>query len=163
MATLRELVQGIGVRTVRLYNRPFEAKLVEGPVQTLVQTLHPMPAPPMAPDPTRGSAAPKVPDHDDPGHLARVAVWQHQVRCAVVALSIEAAQGGQIDDAATETLALLRAIEAGQTVDLEAARRGVRALIELVGAAPEQDVLLAHVALVRPLDQGDVEQARKKS
>ena len=28
---------------------------------------------------------------------------------------------------------------------------------------PEQDVLLAHVALVRPLDQGDVEQARKKS
>lgn len=157
---LSELLAGIGVRKVMLLGREFEARLVEGPVQALVEHLHPRPEPPMVQDPTRGLSAPKIPDFEDAEFLAQVAVWEHAHRCLIVGLSIAAVDPE--DDAAGRALALL--LKTDRTADqTRQAREELDELVDLMRAIPVQDVAVAHIRLVRPFSGEEVEEARKKS
>lgn len=93
MATLKELVAEHSTRTIKLLGMELPARLIDGPMQRLLQERWPAPQPPMWKNPNKGSAAEEEPNREDPVYQLRFAVWIDQFMALTVGLSIVNAGG----------------------------------------------------------------------
>lgn len=94
MATLKELIEQHGMRTVKLLGQGFAARLIDGPTQRLLKDRWPQPKPPMRQNPNKGSAAPAEPDENDPMYVLAFSIWVDQMIGLTVGLSIVNAGNG---------------------------------------------------------------------
>lgn len=87
MINLSELAASIEVGVVEVGNRPVQVRALTAAQHTAVLAAIPKPQPPLGKDPNKGSAAPKIPNENDPAYLSELEAWYTKFRAAVVAVS----------------------------------------------------------------------------
>lgn len=96
-----------GTATVRLLGTDVLMRGLSAYEQAAIEKAHPRPAPPMGPDPSRGTKAPWIERMDDAGYKAAANVWWYENMAAQIAVAI--------DYRTRDGLAWSNALSAGET------------------------------------------------
>lgn len=88
MIRLEELAGSLERGTVTVRGREVEVRALSAADTDAIRQALPPPAPPMIKDPQRGSAAPRVPDHDDPGYRLALRSYGQLYQAAEAALAM---------------------------------------------------------------------------
>lgn len=88
MATIAEIAGQVGSATVEVRGTTVNLSAVCAADIVVLRRCFPRPMPPMAPDPSRGTGAPFVPDHADERYNVRLNEWNQRVIAAEVAMGL---------------------------------------------------------------------------
>lgn len=100
--SLSEFAQSLSTGTLTVRGLTLKIRALKDSESAKLMALFPRPAPPLAPDPNRGSLAPHIPNENDPAYLVKATEWYDLMRRLQIVVSCGFGDGeGERMDAAT--------------------------------------------------------------